>query len=550
MKRTYLIFTLPLLILLILYSCSSQNNLNLDKKAVPKRDYKEVSPITILILPTQSPGEIYERFLPLKYYLEDKIKRPIIIKVSRDYEDAMTDIEKGSVHMAFLDPMIYCEIRAKYKNRLIPLVKPIGTHGASERSVLVVKNNSKIDRITDLKGKRLALGNIRSSLSYLVPLSMMRDVNLSLDDFVRVDFLEKEDRVALSVLVGYHDVGAVSKGTANKYLSDGLKIIKESEAINPFVLCASNVLSKEIREEILNALILLKDKDILSKLDPNIESLVAAHDRDFDIVRIMIKNLTGRDYIEYGPKTIKVAILPLYSAITLYNKFDPLMRYLSKKTGYEFKLIIPNDFDEFIKLVKNRDVDFSYQNPYVFALIDKETDIKPLVTTISKDNEEGKDELKGVIITRQDSPIRTVRDLKNKKVLITSFKSAGGYLSQHLYLKQRGIDTQRDMKLIDAKRQENVIIGVYRGEADAGFVRESALSVAKDIVDMKMIRVVAKTTPLPNWPFAAVREIESPLSKEVKRLLIGLNDKEILNAADIKGFKRVEESEFEMLKQY
>lgn len=549
MKRTYLIPLLILSILLIiLYSCSSQNNPNLSKTENPERDYKEASPITILIIPTQSPGEIYERFLPLKYYLEDKIKRPIILKISRDFEDAITDIEKGSVHMAFLDPMTYCEIRAKYKNRLIPLVKPIGTHGASERSVLVVKNNSKIDRVTDLKGKRLALGNIRSSFSYLVPLSMIRDVNLSLNDFVRVDFLEKEDRVALSVLVGYHDVGAISKGIAKKYLSDGLKIIKESEAINPFVLCASNVLSKEIREEILNALILLKDKDILSKLDPNIDSLVAAHDRDFDIVRIMIKNLTGRDYIEYGPKTIKVAILPLYSAITLYNKYDPLMRYLSKKTGYEFKLLIPKDFDDFVKIVKKRGVDFSYQNPYVFALIDKETDIKPLVTTIDK--EEGKDELKGVIITRQDSPIRSVRDLRNKKVLITSFKSAGGYLSQHLYLKQMGIDTQRDMKLIDSKRQENVIIGVYRGEADAGFIRESALSVAKDIVDMNMIRVVAKTTPLPNWPFAAIREIESPLSKEVKRLLIGLNDKEILNSANINGFKRADESEFEMLKQY
>ncbi len=548
MKRIYLI---PFLFLLIfLYSCSSQNNPSLNKKEDPKRDYKEASPITILILPTQSPGDIYERFLPLKYYLEDKIKRPILLKISRSYEDAITDIEKGSVHMAFLDPMTYCEIRAKYKNRLIPLVKPIGTNGSTERSVLVVKDNSNIDKVADLKGKRLALGNTRSSFSYLVPLSMIRDVNLSLNDFVRVDFLEKEDRVALSVLVGYHDVGAISKGIAKKYLSDGLKIIKESEAINSFVFCASNVLSKEIRDEILNALILLKDKEILSKLDPEIDSLVTADDRDFDIVRIMIKNLTGRDYIEYGPKTIKVAILPLYSAITLYNRYDPLMRYLSKKTGYEFKLLIPKDFDDFMNIVKRRDVDFSYQNPYIFALIDKETDIKPLVTTIDKDNEGGRDEFRGVIITRQDSPIRGARDLRNKRVLITSFKSAGGFLSQHLYLKQMGIDTQRDMKLIDAKRQENVIIGVYRGEADAGFVRESALTVAKDIVDMNMIRVIVKTTPLPNWPFAAVREIESPLSKEVKRILIELNDRDILNSANIKGFKKADESEFEMLKQY
>lgn len=64
---------------------------------------------------------------------------------------------------------------------------------------------------------------------------------------------------------------------------------------------------------------------------------------------------------------------------------------------------------------------------------------------------------------------------------------------------QLGIDTERDMKIIDAKRQENVILGVYQGEADAGFVREAALVVWKDAVDMKKIRILARTKPLPNY---------------------------------------------------
>jgi phosphonate transport system substrate-binding protein len=293
----------------------------------------------------------------------------------------------------------------------------------------------------------------------------------------------------------------------------------------------------------------------LPAVDERIGGFVVAEDRDFDVVRVMIKNLTGKDTIEYGPKTIKVAVLPLYSAITLYNRYEPLMRYLSQKTGYEFKLVVPRDFDDFVDVVKSGAVDFSYQNPYIFSLIDREVDLRPLVTTIGEDSPseegmEGGESFRGVIITRADSVIRHINGLKNKKVLITSPKSAGGFLSQKLFLLRNGIDVEKDMRIIDAKRQENVILGVYRGEADAGFVRESALVVWKEAVDMKRIRVLARTEPLPNWPFALCRNTDPSLVKTVTRLLTELRDREVLKAARIRGFRVAEEAEFEALRRY
>jgi phosphate/phosphite/phosphonate ABC transporter binding protein len=541
--------------LFLLASCSSQEDMAVRKPAIIKgENYYPSSELTVLLLPADRPKEIYERFLFLKYYLQNSIKRPIRIKIAKNYDAAISEIGNGNISLAFLDPSTYCEVRAKYKKKVLPLVKPFGNKGSTSRSVLVVKANSGIDNVADLRGKRLALGSIRSSFSYLMPLSILQAVNLKIKDFSTVDFLEQEDRIALSVLVGYYDVGALSENIAKKYTGEGLKIIKVSEAIPPFVLCASSSLSGDLRSRISDSLISLKDKKILSVIDPNIEGFVLAEDRDFDVVRVMIKNLTGRDYIEYGEKTIKVAVLPLYSEITLYDRYEPLMRYLSNKTGYEFKLIIPRDFEDFVNIVKNKQVDFSYQNPYVFAMIDKDADIKPIATTVGEDiisNEmELGDKFRGVIITRQDSPIKDIKDLRKRKVMITSYKSAGGYLSQKLFLNQFGIDTERDMKLIDAKKQENVILGVYRGEADAGFVRESAMIVWKDIVDMKKIRILTKTLPLPNWPFAAVKNPESQLSKDVKNYLLKLNDESVLRAAKIKGFKEALESDFEWLKRY
>jgi phosphate/phosphite/phosphonate ABC transporter binding protein len=546
-----------LIVLTTAVACSDQGNTHritkgTETKASPRQT---LSPLILSILPVESAGSIYEKFIPLKYHLENTLKRPVTIKIAKDYDTAIRELGTGQVDIACFDPATYCEVRARYRGNVIPLVRTVAKEGATSRSVLVAKGNSGIGKVVEVKGRRLALGSRQSSFSYLIPLAMLHDVGIGIQDFASVDYLQQEDSVALSVLIGNHDVGALSEYVAKKYTDDGLVIIKSSEAIPQFVLCSSRKLPPDMREFIIKDLVSLSHGQGLPAVDERIGGFVAAEDRDFDVVRAMIKELTGRNYIEYGPKTIKVAVLPFYSTITLYDRYEPLMRYLSRGTGYEFKLIIPRDFEDFMEVVKSGTVHFSYQNPYIFSLIDNEMDIRPLVTTIGEDGPpgdgmEGEDSFRGVIITRADSTIRHISGLKDKKVLITSPKSAGGYLSQKIFLLRNGIDAERDLRIVDAKKQENVILGVYRGEADAGFVRESALLVWKDAVDMKKIRVIARTEPLPNWPFALCRKTDPSLVKAVTRLLTELHDRQVLGAARIRGFKKAGEAEFEVLKNY
>lgn len=503
----------------------------------------------------ESSGAMYERFLPLKYHIEKALGVPVELRIARDYETAITDIGSGRVHIACLDPATYCEVRARYRERIQPLVKALGREGASSRSVLVAKSGSGIEKIVDVRGRKLALGNERSSFSYLIPLALLLDVGIGIRDFSSVDYLNQEDRIALSVLIGNHDVGGISESVARKYLADGLKIIKASEAIPQFFFCSTDILGEDQKKEIARILASLGDKAVLAAIDKDIERFAAAEDRDFDVVRVMIRNTTGRDYLEYGPRSVKVAVLPLYSAITIYDRYEPLMRYLSKRTGREFKLVIPKDFEDFMRVVKGRKAEFSYQNPYIFALIDKDVGITPLVTTVddtseSEDRPGQQDSFRGVIITRDDSRLKNVKDLRNKRVMIVSRKSAGGYLSQKLFFAQMGIDVDKEMRIVDAKRQETVILGVYKGEADAGFVRESALEVVREEIDMTKIRVLAYTKSLPNWPFAAAGNAPPALVRDVKRHLIELKDREILAAAKIRAFRAADEREFEALKGY
>jgi phosphate/phosphite/phosphonate ABC transporter binding protein len=534
------------LIIALSISCGKSKEENI------KTESEQLSgkPIIIGILSEDSPQSIYEKFYPLQKSIEKSLKKPVSIEIAKDFANLEKKIKENRVNLLIVNPATYCELKWSMKNNISPLVKPEG--GIAEtRSVFITKEGKNIDKIFDSLGKKLALGDEKSSFSYLIPLSMLKDVGISLKDFKSVDMLQKEQRIALSVLIGDYDIGAVSELTANRYLKDGLKIIRYSEPTPRFLIAYLNNFETEEIEKIKSSLLNQLDREVIKSL--GIEKFSYAEDRDFDYIRVLIRNIKGKDYIEYAPKTIKVAVLPLYSPLTIYKRYEPLMRYLSEKTGYEFKLVIPKNFEEFIQIVSEGKVDFSYQNPYVFSIVSKKYPVKALAITVGEDCGQdegicGDERFRGIIITRVDSNINKIEDLKGKKIMIVSPTSAGGFLSQKIYLEKKGFNLKRDFKLIDAKRQEKVIIGVYKGEADAGFIRESALSAWEKEVDVSKIKILDYGEYLPNWPFAEVRNKNQELTAKLKKIITNL-EPDILKKAKIKGFKDATDEDFAKLKK-
>ncbi|MGM0646494.1 MAG: phosphate/phosphite/phosphonate ABC transporter substrate-binding protein [Thermodesulfobacteriota bacterium] len=498
-------------------------------------------PLRLLLVPVEEENVVFRQFLPVKHYLEKRLDQTVELEIAHNAEAALDRVGKGQVDLAYLDPSAYCEGKSRYQ--LQPLVKVANNGDSQYRSALVVREDSPVEKIVQIPGKRLALGSTRSSSAYLMPLAMLDEVKLDLEDFSQVGFLQKEDLVALSVLVRDYDVGALSRGVARKYMPYGLRIIKESEELPQFILCAAPQMSPAKREEVQAALVEYSPQDY------DTVSFARAEDREYNVVRIMLKNTTGKNYLSYPEDAVKLGLLPLYSPITLDKMFAPLAEYLSQATGREFRLVIPRDFEEFVAAVSQGEVDFAYQNPYVYLLLAQQDKLKSLATTISPEPETSREDFRGVIVVRQDSEIEELADLRGKDIRVVSRKSAGGYRFQKIFLRQQGIAIEDEARIEEGKKHEEVILSVYRGEADAGFVREAALKVAQDIVATEELRILAATQYYPNWPFAAHSDTSPALVEKVRSALLAIDDPELLREARITGFTQSQTQRLERLKE-
>lgn len=249
---------------------------------------------------------------------------------------------------------------------------------------------------------------------------------------------------------------------------------------------------------------------------------------------------------------ITMGVLPRLGPVELYEMFTPLAEYLSQETGEKVSLVIPKDFDAFKMMVRSNLVDLGFCNSLIYVQLKKERDIDPLA--VASETKAGT-RFRGVIIARRDSGIKTIRDLKGKKLVFVEKDSAAGHIFQMLALNKAGLDIQRDfITLPFATKHDNVIKAVFNGAADAGGVREDDLDKIKGGVDVSKLKIVAYTDYYPNWPLFSTPRLKKEAVDRIRAALLKLKPnssraRTVLGRAVLTGFAPVADRDYDQLRE-
>jgi phosphonate transport system substrate-binding protein len=249
---------------------------------------------------------------------------------------------------------------------------------------------------------------------------------------------------------------------------------------------------------------------------------------------------------------IKFGVLPRLSATELHAMFSPLAEYLTAETGEKVSLVIPKDFQAFKEAVKSGQVDLAFANSLVYVQLKKDSALDPLA--LSSEAKSGT-RFRGIIITRKDSGIEKLQDLKGKKLSFVDKDSAAGYIFQMLLLSKAGLDVEKDFTMLPfAKKHDNVTMAVFNKTADAGGIREDDLEKMKDKVDLAQIRVVGYTDYFPNWPVFSTPKLNKGSAAKIKAALLKLKpnapqSEKVLGAARLTGFAPVADKDYDELRK-
>ena len=242
-----------------------------------------------------------------------------------------------------------------------------------------------------------------------------------------------------------------------------------------------------------------------------------------------------------------LSMLPRYSVEEINARITPFAEYLTRKTGLEITPTFTSSFDQYSKQLSSGGIDIGYQNPYIYVLA---SDAHEAIAMAVKGA--NRDKFRGIVITRVDSPLRMVSELRGKRISVVGYTSAGGYLSQKLTLLENGIAVEKECTIEEApeNKQENVIFSVYTGDVDAGFVRESALHKADAFVPPSSIRVMEGTAWLPNWALSINRNMPREDREKIIKAIVELQFGDpVLKALKIEEFRMAMDSEYDVVRK-
>jgi methyl-accepting chemotaxis protein len=246
------------------------------------------------VVPLENALVMNKKFTPIVSYLNNKLGRDYIIKVGKDYTEAIEDIGTGRAHISYQTPTTYIEGKHKYGIKLLGYFAKDGS--PTYKSAIVVPKGSGIKSIAELKGKRFAFGSEKSTGSTLVPMAMLAEAGITLNNLSQYAYLGSHDIVANAVLKGEFDAGGMMESVVSEFLDKGLVAIKISEPIPQFPICVNKNLYPEFVKKIKEALISITDTSILKAIDKGYTKFMEAKDSDFNGIRAMVKRLYNVEY--------------------------------------------------------------------------------------------------------------------------------------------------------------------------------------------------------------------------------------------------------------
>jgi phosphonate transport system substrate-binding protein len=169
-----------------------------------------------------------KQYQPFLYYLARATGYRFEIRFSKNGEYIADLLGTGKMDFAFIGAHTYLEAREKYG--VIPLVRGINSQGKAEyQSAIVVKNNSPLKNIVELRGKRFAFGSQASTQGHLIPLIELAEHGLSVKDLASYGFTGSHRNCAKAVAKGEFDAGGMQDQLAKEYAAEGiLKVIHMS----------------------------------------------------------------------------------------------------------------------------------------------------------------------------------------------------------------------------------------------------------------------------------------------------------------------------------
>ena len=224
------------------------------------------------------------------------------------------------------------------------------------------------------------------------------------------------------------------------------------------------------------------------------------------------------------PLRIKIGLVPEEDISKMAERYQPLAEYLSKKLNQKVILVFLDSYGEVCDKFIYKQLDAAFFGSFSYAL----THVKAEVEPIARPDYYGTSTYRGLIIVREDSNIKNVSDMKDKRLALVHRATYAGYLYPLYYFKKHGVENLQDYfsKVTYAGSHDKAIYSLLRGETDIAAPKDLVYQrIIKENPDLeKRLTILSASGPVPSNTLCVSKYLEPDLKNKLKNALLNLNN--------------------------
>ena len=227
---------------------------------------------------------------------------------------------------------------------------------------------------------------------------------------------------------------------------------------------------------------------------------------------------------EQDQQTLLIGLLPEQSIFKQVRRYEPLAGYLSKQLGMSVKLTVIPCYEKTLSSFTDKKMDAAFLGSMTYLLAHTRLGVQVLARPEGLD---GASTSHGVIVVRTVSAIRSIRNMKGKRIAFVDRDTMSGYHLPLAYLKKRGVDHMTYFKeFYFAGTNEDVVYDVLDRKADIGAVKNTVLTelAVEDQGVRSELLILARTPDMPANGLVVRRDLGAPLKEKLKAALLNMHD--------------------------
>nr|WP_236000686.1 phosphate/phosphite/phosphonate ABC transporter substrate-binding protein [Levilactobacillus lanxiensis] len=268
----------------------------------------------------------------------------------------------------------------------------------------------------------------------------------------------------------------------------------------------------------------------------------------------------------YAPKKLTVEFVPSSNAGTIEAKAKPLEGLLKKQLGIPVTVSVSTDYNTIVEAMGSKKVDIGFLPPDAYVLAHKQYGDKVLLQAqrygVSEPNDKATKELvnfyRSQILVRKDSGIKSIKDLKGKKIAVQDTTSTAGWIYPAVEMLDHGVNINKDgIQTVTVKGHDQGVLSVYNKNTDAAFVFQGARNIVmKDEKDiMSKVVPIYTTGKIPNDTITARGDMSEKWQKKIATAFKEIAKTKqghdiIFSVYSHQGYADSKDSNFDIIRQY